>query len=230
MSVAARRLLIVLFAAVAGLPQNARSAPCDVFTDVQDTDFFCNAVQWLRNRSITTGCGPAGLFCPNDPVPRAQMALFMSRLGAALEPRFLRGYNGGLMTTIDAVTPPPLCATQDFAATGYPRVAQVVASFNAQSGVARTFSASVMVSTNAGATWQGLPSYSRLVTAASGAYVVLPYTPGPISLEVGSTYRFAYFITYTNVPAGTLDYTCDIVVRIDARNPGTPPFDEAVPE
>ncbi len=35
-------------------------------------------ILWLANSGITTGCG-AGLFCPDDPVTRGQMAAFLDR-------------------------------------------------------------------------------------------------------------------------------------------------------
>lgn len=60
-------------------------APCAGFVDVADTDVFCGAVGWIRNRSITLGCTD-DQYCPEANVTRAQMALFMSRLGAAIAP------------------------------------------------------------------------------------------------------------------------------------------------
>jgi sugar lactone lactonase YvrE len=48
------------------------------FTDVQPTDFGFAWIQKMYELGITTGCGPA-LYCPNDSVTRAQMAVFIIR-------------------------------------------------------------------------------------------------------------------------------------------------------
>ena len=71
----------------------AQAQQCSVFTDVFITDSFCPAVQWLRNRNITLGC-TATAYCPGNSVTRAQMALFMNRLGIALTPRIVSFQQG----------------------------------------------------------------------------------------------------------------------------------------
>lgn len=48
------------------------------FTDVPTTDIFYAAIEALKASGVTTGCAP-GLYCPNDPVTRGQMAAFLSR-------------------------------------------------------------------------------------------------------------------------------------------------------
>src|SRR3990172_13433561 len=53
-----------------------------------------DSVSWMFTRAITTGCAP-GLYCPTSTVTRAQMALFMNRLGVALPPTFLKVGGGG---------------------------------------------------------------------------------------------------------------------------------------
>lgn len=59
------------------------TAPCGGFTDVLTSDSFCNSSEWLKNRGITLGC-TATQYCPSQTVTRAQMALFMQRLGDAI--------------------------------------------------------------------------------------------------------------------------------------------------
>ena len=61
------------------------AAGCGGFTDVTGTDAHCDSVEWLRNRSITSGC-MGNLYCPQDAVNRASMALFQHRLGGAISP------------------------------------------------------------------------------------------------------------------------------------------------
>ena len=48
------------------------------FTDVQPADFGFKWVQKMFELGITAGCGP-GLYCPNDSITRAQMAVFIIR-------------------------------------------------------------------------------------------------------------------------------------------------------
>jgi hypothetical protein len=61
------------------------------FQDVQQNDTFCSSVEFLRNRNITNGCQP-NLFCPNDTVTRAQMAVFFERAGT-LAPRTSQSFD-----------------------------------------------------------------------------------------------------------------------------------------
>jgi hypothetical protein len=48
-----------------------------------------NYVEDMGARSITLGCGP-GIYCPNDPVTRAQMAAFLARAFDHRPPAILR--------------------------------------------------------------------------------------------------------------------------------------------
>jgi hypothetical protein len=49
-----------------------------VFADVPTGDFFFRYIQSIYSQEVTSGCG-GGNFCPNDPVPREQMAAFLER-------------------------------------------------------------------------------------------------------------------------------------------------------
>ena len=53
----------------------------DGFTDVDEADLFYADILWLSQEEITKGCNPPAndLFCPDDPVSRAQMAAFLVR-------------------------------------------------------------------------------------------------------------------------------------------------------
>ena len=52
-------------------------APPNLFTDVPDTSPFCPWIEELAGRGVVTGCAP-GLFCPESPVTREQMAVFIA--------------------------------------------------------------------------------------------------------------------------------------------------------
>jgi hypothetical protein len=55
------------------------------FADVPVTDLFCGFVERLAADGITGGCG-GGHFCPDDPVTRAQMAVFLAAAPPPLSP------------------------------------------------------------------------------------------------------------------------------------------------
>jgi hypothetical protein len=57
-----------------------------VFTDVLADNPFCPFIEELARRGVVGGCG-SGLYCPNSPVSREQMAVFVLRtLDPALNP------------------------------------------------------------------------------------------------------------------------------------------------
>jgi hypothetical protein len=51
------------------------------FTDVTDSNEFHASIEWLKDNQVTIGCNPPAntLFCPDDAIPREQMASFMHR-------------------------------------------------------------------------------------------------------------------------------------------------------
>jgi hypothetical protein len=72
---------VFLEAALGGIP-----APCvGTFVDVPTTHPFCGFIELLANDGITGGCGGQN-FCPNDPVTRGQMAVFLVAAPAPLNP------------------------------------------------------------------------------------------------------------------------------------------------
>ena len=75
-----RIALLVAFASL-GVSGPLLAGNCAGFTDIPDTSPFCADVTWIKNRGITLGCGSGSTYCPNDPVQRLQMALFLHRMG-----------------------------------------------------------------------------------------------------------------------------------------------------
>jgi len=73
----------------AGYSPTACSPP-NIFTDVPETSPFCRFIEELSNRGVVSGCG-TGLYCPSDPVTRAQMAIFV-------------------LKTLDPTLTPPACS------------------------------------------------------------------------------------------------------------------------
>ena len=75
----------------------AWGAPCAGFSDVDTSSPFCVDVQWLKNRAVTLGC-TVGTYCPDQPLTRLQMAIFMNRFAQVVEPEWEpppRGFLGG---------------------------------------------------------------------------------------------------------------------------------------
>ena len=51
-----------------------------VFDDVADGSTHAPGIEWVAGAGVTTGCGDGSVYCPDDPVTRAQMGTFMYRL------------------------------------------------------------------------------------------------------------------------------------------------------
>lgn len=93
-----RPLIAVLFALSMVSVEDARAFPCasgaSPFQDVPDNIFYCTNTLWLRNANVTLGCNAGFTFCPDEFVPRSQMALFMNRLARALTPEVVLDSGG----------------------------------------------------------------------------------------------------------------------------------------
>jgi uncharacterized repeat protein (TIGR03803 family) len=59
-----------------------------IFTDVPASDPFAPWIEELYNRGVVAGCGPGPTYCPDNPVLRQQMAVFLLKtlLGSAYVP------------------------------------------------------------------------------------------------------------------------------------------------
>jgi len=70
-------------------------AAVGVFADVPTTYWAATWIEQLATEGITTGCG-SGNYCPEDPVTRSQMAVFLlrSKHGAAYVPPQVGGTTG----------------------------------------------------------------------------------------------------------------------------------------
>ena len=58
------------------------------FNDVPPGAFYHDAVDFLVANGITSGCG-AGLFCPENPVTRGQVAVFLDKFNDVVDARTL---------------------------------------------------------------------------------------------------------------------------------------------
>ena len=115
---------------------SAQAATCSgapPFTDVSASATYCTNTEWLANRGVTLGCVGTN-FCPNDPVTRASMALFMNRLADALvlRPVRVQQYLGAFTLTTGAVDN-AVCQQDVLAAANYHRSISMTTHVSAQS-------------------------------------------------------------------------------------------------
>lgn len=211
----------------------ASAQDCVGFVDVPATPTgVCNAVEWIKNRSITTGCGGAN-YCPANPVTREQMALFMQRLGNSLTPELL-----GAQGASDVATPIPNeapefaivdCQTNTSAATNHPRKAALVGSF---SGLAdantAAFRAFLLVSTDGGGYQSIIPGTSAAMRATLPANGWGTVTMNEVmSLDAAKTYRFAMGVRrdqLTGVGGTFARYRCQLSATVYNRQGTASPF------
>jgi hypothetical protein len=230
-----------LFASLTALSGSALAAPCAGFTDVDDTSpgigsgygSVCWGVEWVRNRGITLGCTDASHYCPLDSVSRAQMALFMARLGAGLTPvRQFVDANPGAVTIqggsygIVCQSPPFLVAS--IGGQGFPRTAVVHGLAWGLVDAPVVWTADLWVSTDFGANFAPMTNYIpfNAATAAGGTQgTTFAYK----DLAMGHAYVFAMVIRKSaDGPNGTGNFTdlaCHMMVEFGNRISFTPPFD-----
>jgi hypothetical protein len=214
-----------------GTPPNATqtftlivTAACGGFTDVTTGDSFCNASEWLKNRGVTLGC-TATTYCPSQTVTRAQMALFMQRLGDAIAPAV---YSDNVINTgaLNVDNRPNFCTTPAFPPMNYPRVALVSWMFDGYADNAldvRVYSRTSF--DNLGSYVTNELSLPRIrvndrVWANATAHV-------KVSIPAGSSPRFALRTDRIN---GALSGNfsagiCNISVMMTSVNGGASPFD-----
>jgi hypothetical protein len=210
---------LVLGLAAAGLASHQ-------FSDVPTSAIYHGAVEWIANRGITTGCA-TGLYCPDDAVTRAQMALFMWRLGARLTPADVPVQGSGASLDLDAS--PVVCQTGSLGLSSYPLRVVVYAHVTAAEG---SFSSGMdmrmraVYSTDDGATWleaiPPTPVWTRSDPHASLATVSF------VDLAPNVAHRFGMRLSRVGTST-TVDpslYWCDLLVRFINRNPTASPLRE----
>jgi hypothetical protein len=210
---------------LAALSSGTLAAPCGTFTDVQDTDAFCNATQWLKNRGVTLGCTSATLYCPADVVTRASMALFMNRLGIALTPRLLGTQAQTTAATLQPNQFQPYCLTETVPAVNYPRIARATGSITAP--MAGPLAQLFLVVTLDGAPFANMNFQFANLPAPNGT-VPLTWTSNVVNVPAGSTAAFAVGVSNPAGSGGNLNLsagTCAVAVDIVNANPTSPPFD-----
>ena len=191
----------------------ALAAPCAGFADLDDSNPFCTNVVWLKNRGVTSGC-TVGTYCPDNPVTRLQMAIFMNRLATALQPDFVSGVDLNAEAEINAQT--PACETDPYTVTGFTRMATPVgATLTHAAATVNDISARLVYRTPPSTLWLDWGPISR-ASNQSGQYVSQSPTAGPLNLQLGETYAFGIRTIATSPAVSTAQ--CALYVRIENRN------------
>lgn len=226
---ATRTLHLFAFAvlAVAAAP-TLHAAPCVGFTDVEDTSVFCRNVEWLKNRSITLGCINATTYCPNDPVTRVQMALFLQRAGNATTPTTIAGYNSGSFLDIDLS--PVLCPTGLYTAP-FSKIAHGVGLVLAWTFAADTMNVTItpVSRPNASAPWTPTAGNPSTWTATGNAAQMdgrVLFPPQP--LAPGETHQWGLQVSRAGItPGGDFaGWNCQILIDVENRVTTSSPFDD----
>lgn len=230
------------FAAVASLlalvaaPASAQS--CAGFTDVASGSQFCQNIEWVKNRAITTGCGGSTTtYCPTAGVTREQMAAFLNRLGNALTPLIIEPVpQADSVTQLDLATPKVVCASGDILVSNYPRRALLNGRLNLYNPSANgDFVADVVYTDDApGSTaWKPLPlaisqTFQTMYGGFTPSHDVSIYPSGYLNLDVGKTYRFGLRVSrYTGTTANVAAY-CTNFITLASRTGATSPYDTGV--
>ncbi|HEX4882881.1 MAG TPA: S-layer homology domain-containing protein [Casimicrobiaceae bacterium] len=223
---AAGVLAAAALALLAAMP--ARAQQCDVFTDVQASDSFCNAVQWLKNRAITSGC-TATAYCPNSDVTRAQMALFLNRLGVALTPL---QFGTSLANTPPSTTLAPnqflpYCQTATLPAATHARRARIRGYVGIVASGSTALQLFLVYDPNPVGPYVNANSVALNVPSPSGHHA-LAWASNVVPLAAGTSYRFAIGIANPPGASGTLVLganECVIDVSVVDDVPGSAPPD-----
>lgn len=207
-----RLMLAATFALLPFSAHEAQAAACAGFVDLDDSNPFCSSVVWIKNRGVTQGCTLTH-YCPNDNVPRLQMAAFLQRLGTAVVPQY--SFQETELTTVDLGTGADVCHITPITIAGYRRNAVIDGTI---SMIASTSPASFLVdaiySINGGLNWQFANQTPIAVYASSqvgnGAIV-----SAPIALNPGNTFVAAIRIRREGVSVANIDKgACNLRVTL----------------
>jgi len=193
---------------------------CYGFADVQPADSFCNASEWLANRGVTLGC-VAGQYCPTQNVTRAQMALFMNRLGNALVPRILK-VEDSLSSTF---SPGAFLCRIELEVAPYPRIAWVV-STNRLVGFSgpKTVGFRIHHSTDGGVNWVGSDGFFMDGSGTTGDRRVVAEN-AVVALAAGIRHAVSVR-AQSQTDTNPLQNDCELfVLSLPAVSGATAPFD-----
>jgi len=188
-----------------------------LFSDVPTSPASTHdSVSWMFTRAITTGCAP-GLYCPTAAVDRAQMAIFMNRLGKALSPvhLFVEGSTGAFDLDAPSLR---VCSTGDFTPTFPMRAVFIGGVSLVASGPFGALLDSVF-STDGGTTWGFLTGIFMRTGASAAGEWAHGTRQGILNLNAGTPYRFAIELLRESGTADPTASRCELLVQLTNRNP-----------
>ncbi len=77
-TISTRTALVLLVLAVLAIPATAFAT--HIFADVSDSSVHAEGIEFMKDSGVSVGCQDGTVYCPDDPVTRAQMGTFMYRL------------------------------------------------------------------------------------------------------------------------------------------------------
>jgi hypothetical protein len=224
----ARRVLIILAALAIFLAGTVVASAGTLFDDVDDGAIYRDAVEWLVNRQVTLGCG-GNNYCPDNRVTRAQMAMFMQRLGTALTPTVLFQSDG--YTSLDLDTDPVVCQTAEYTTPDYPQKAVLDLNVSIEGAGTAGFYISPVVSADGGTTWEypwvygGFTGNFHRGSVYSGTWDQAAQVEY-MELAHDTTLIFGIEVGRDTGTADASDYRCDYAVTIYNRNGTTSPLSQ----
>ncbi|HEX6945491.1 MAG TPA: hypothetical protein VF196_04800 [Casimicrobiaceae bacterium] len=210
----------VLAATAILLTPAALAAPCAGFTDVDGASLFCPSVEWIKNRSVTTGC-TATEYCPSSPVSRLAMAAFMNRLGNALTPALLRVDDSPGAIDLDAT--PVVCQSQAVLVSGFPRQAVMDVTFAGHAPGDVDITADLVKSLDGGANWLPVSTVAGRGAIVSNRWGTLA-SVATTDLAVNDSVRFGVKVGRLTGAADLSDSRCNLRVAIGSRTGDASPY------
>ena len=160
------------------------------FSDVAQSDPFCSDATWAKNASISVGCA-VGIFCPSNPVTRAQMVLFLRRMADATFPAAILTESSAAPSGDLDTTGVAACTTANVPAPGLNEHAMHAVAVVSLKGGASSADVRLAVSRSAdGGAFVPASTVNPVLSVPAGQWVNGSIMAPVVPLLVGSTYRW----------------------------------------
>jgi hypothetical protein len=209
--------------AFAGACSGASPFPGDVATGF----VFCSQIEFMKNRAITSGCGP-GLYCPNDFLTRAQMAAFMNTLADTLvEQPVVTNVLPGALALTSLAADNPICSTSVIAATAFPRTYFVTtsATFKMASAIG-AIGIHIMYTLDGNTTNWNFATANSQRTSPDATYYAAATQVASISVPAGAAVKVAIGTFSVSGSTAVAESRCVTGVQRFSRTGAASPYDE----
>ena len=200
-------------------------ADCAGFTDVPGSSPSCTNVDWLRNRRITSGCESAAHYCPEWPVSRLAMAVFLQRLGSALGSHVHQSESGFLGPPGLPVWQPTLCSVPiSPTAVSIDSRAHLDVVVSLLSSMTLDVKLQLTRSLDGGATWQPVHALPRNATLQAGQWESVRLS-GDVDIAAPSAPLFNVELVPSTSSGLTLEGAyCRLRTRLQSRSDAALPI------